>query len=309
MNTLSPIAVVTDSAASIPPELREEYRIGIIPYYVHMGQQAYQSGIDLVPDQFFHRLRAAPDLEVSTAVPPITAFVEAYKKVAKWAKAIVSVHIASKQSGGCSAAEVAARESPVPVIVVDSETTAMAQGFVALEAAREAARGASLEQVVEKARSVVQSAGLIALLENINYAVKGGRLGSAARLVGDLLKIQPLVRVQNNRVSLAGQVRRRSKGISALIDKVKDEVREDPVHLTVHYAEDEQEGQRVLDRLKSSVNCIESYLTRVPIELGVHAGPGAIGIAYYVERESVNLKEQLGKLTEYAKEAIRSRLP
>ena len=151
----------------------------------------------------------------------------------------------------------------------------MGEGFVALEAARTAAEGGTLEQVVAKAKTIIPNAGVVALLENISYAVKGGRLSSAAVKVGGFLKIQPLIRVHDNKVSLIGQARRRSKGIETLIERAVDEAKEDPVHLTVHYAEDEQEGHSLLDTLKARLNCVESYLTRVPVELGVHAGPGA----------------------------------
>ena len=110
-------------------------------------------------------------------------------------------------------------------------------------------------------------------------------------------------------MSISGQARRRSRGIKTLIEKVVDQVQDDPAHLTVHYSEDKEEGQNVLDKLKARLNCVEDYLTHIPIELGVHAGPGSIGVSYYVERENLNINEQLGKLTEQAKQAIRSRLP
>jgi DegV family protein with EDD domain len=303
------IAIVTDSAAGIPAEILDAYNIHVVPYYVLLGNESFISGIDMQPETFFQRLRAAPDLPVKTGVPSAAKFLEVYQRLSAWAKSIVSVHVAGKQSGTCNAAEVAGRESPVPVVVVDTETTAMAEGFIVLLAARAAAAGASLAEIVLKAKAAVPNANLIALLESVSYALKGGRLSAAAGKVGSMLNIQPLIRVHDNRVGLIGQVRRRSKGLQALIDKAIDEIRDDPVHLTVHYAEDESEGKHLLDELLTRTNCIEHYLTRVPVELGVHSGPGAIGIGYYVERADLGLREQIGKLGEQAKEAILSRLP
>ena len=278
------VAVVTDSAAGIPTELVRRYNISVIPYWVHLGNESFISGETLEPPEFFRRLRAAPEMEVHTGVPAVTRFTETYQSLATWARGIVSIHVAGKQSGTCSAAGVSAQDSPVPVVVLDTETTAMAEGFVVLEAAREAARGNTLHQVVEKARSVVPNVSLLALLESVTYALKGGRLSTAVGKIGTLLKIQPLVRVSVNKVSLMGQARRRDKGIETLIERTVGEVQQHPTHLTVHYAEDEEEGQGLLDALKTRINCVESYLTRVPVELGVHAGPGSIGVAYYVER-------------------------
>lgn len=303
------IAIVTDSASSIPPQLRRQLNIQVIPFWVQMGTETYRSGIDLDEKTFFERLRADPDLSVSTAVPPLSRFIEIYERVSEWAQGVVAIHIAGKQSGTCSAAELAGRESPIPVAVIDSGSTGMAEGFVVLEAARAAAEGASLQEVVDRARAVVPNVNLIALLESVSYALKGGRLSSAAGRVGSFLRIQPLIQVKENKVGISGQVRRHSHGLRTLVDKVAGDVGEDPVHLTVHFAEDEDEGRSVLETLKARLNCVEHYLARVPVALGVHAGPGSIGVAYYVEREGVGLVEQLERLGSQARDAIRSRLP
>ncbi len=307
--TAASIAIVTDSASGLPEALAQQHNIQVIRYWVHLGDESFISGVTIDPPAFFQRLRADPAQAAHTGVPAVAKFLEAYRQAASWAKAIVSVHVAGKQSGTCSAAEVAARESPIPVTIIDTETTAMAEGFVALACARLAEQGATLEQVVEQAHAAVRNVGLYALLENISYALKGGRLSSAASAVGTLLKIQPLIRVRDNKVSLIGQARRRVKGLQSLIDKVCKEVGDAPVRLAVHYAEDEEEGQSVLDALKSRLHCIEAYLTRVPVELGVHAGPGSIGIAYHAEREATGLRERLERLGAQAKEMLQSRLP
>ncbi len=303
------VAIVTDSASSIPTELRRRYNIHVIPFWVQMGADTYRSGIDLDEKSFFERIRADPDLPVSTAVPPLSRFIEIYEQVSEWAQSIVAIHIAGRQSGTCDAAELASRESPIPVVVIDSGSTAMAEGFVVLEAARAAAEGAALQEVVDRTRGVVPNVNLIALLESVEYALKGGRLSSAAGRVGSFLRIKPLIQVRENKVGLIGQVRRRSHGLRALLDKVTGDAGEDPVHLTVHFAENEEEGAHLLETLKARLNCVETHLARVPVALGVHAGPGSVGVAYHVERESLGIVEQLERLRDQARDAIRSRLP
>jgi DegV family protein with EDD domain len=305
------VAIVTDSASGLPKELLAQYRIQVVPYWVHMGDESFVSGVSIEPVEFFKRLRAAPELEVHTGVPAVAKFIEAYKSVASWAESIVSIHVAGKQSGTLNAAELASQSSSIPVTVLDTETTAMAEGFVVLEAARIAAAGGSVEQVIAKAKSVIPNVNLVALLESVSYALKGGRLSIAAGKMGNMLNIQPLIRVQGNRVGLMGQARRRSKGLETLINKTVEDARHYATHLTVHFAEDEEEGRRLLETLKDQINCVESYLTHVPVELGVHSGPGSIGVAYYVERETVGLVQQLedkmGRLGAQAREVIRSR--
>lgn len=285
MERVQPVAVVTDSAAGIPPSLLEQYRMEKIPFWVRVGEGSYKDGVDINPTSFFRMLRADEEATVGTSVPTVEAFLEVYNRVAEWAERIVSVHVAGEQSGTCNAAQLAAEASPIPVTVIDSGTTAMAEGFIALEAARVALEGASLDAVLGRVRALLPQTGLLALLETVNYAVKGGRLTTAARLIGNLLRIQPLISVSENKVGLAGQVRRRRSGLKVLVERVIERVDGWPVRLTVHYAEDEEEGRSLLETLKARLNCLETYLTRVPVALGVHAGPGSIGVAYCIEKE------------------------
>lgn len=313
MADMASIGIITDSATGIPQDLIEQYNVHVVPYWVNMGKESFISGETIDPPEFFRRLRADLNLEVHSSVPPVARLVEMYHSVAQRAESIVAMFLAGKRSAICDVAQLASRESPVPVVVIDTETTAMAEGFVVLEAARVAASGGTLEEVVQKAKSVIPNVNLLALLENIDFVLKGGRLSNAAGRVGSLLNIQPLVRVAGNKVSVMGQARRRSKGLQTLIDKTLDDAKEDPTHLAVHYAEDEGEGRSLLETLKARLNVVESYLIRVPVELGVHAGPGSIGVAYYVEREDVGLvqqlEQQLERLGTQAKKALRSRLP
>ncbi len=277
------IAIVTDSGAGLPEALVRAYGIHVIGYHVRVGEASYRDGVDITPATFFPLLRQQREPDVSTGVPSPEAFLEVYRQCATWAKAIVSIHLAGAQSATCDTARVAARNSPVPVTVIDSGTTAMGEGFVVLEAARAAQSGAPLEVVVRRAQEVTRHVGLYALLESVNYAVKGGRLARAARLLGAFANLQPLVRVADNRVDLIGQARRRSDGVQKLLAQVLQRIGARPVHLAVHYTDSEAEGRALLESLQRQVQCVEAYLTPVPVALGVHAGPGAIGVAYCVE--------------------------
>ncbi len=301
MDQREPVAIVTDSGTSLPAELIEAYQISVVPFYVHVGTHTYRDGIDITPETFFAMLRAQAEPDVSTSVPSVGQFLEIYKQVAERARAIVSIHIAGKQSGTCDTARLAAKESRVPVTIVDTETTAMGEGFVVLEAARAAQQRAPLEEIVAKARSMLPSVGVIALLEDVGYAVRGGRLASAARLLGSVLRIQPLVQVSGNKVSLIGQARRRKGGLEQLKNRIVQLAGNAPTHLTVHYAENKAEGESLLETLKQQLNCVEVYLTHIPVALGAHAGPGSVGVSYYVEgglqrEERAGIRERLTSL-------------
>ncbi len=309
METLHPVAVVTDSATGLPAPLLAEYAVEVVPYWIQVGSQSFLDGVDITPQEFFRLARAQVEPSVSTGVPSVEAFLEVYRRVATRAKAVVSIHLAGGQSATCEVAQLAAASSPVPVTVIDTGTTAMAEGFVVLEAARAASVGLSLVEVIARARAVVPKVELVALLETVGYAIRGGRLAGAARLLGGLLNIQPLVSVSDNKVGLVGQVRRRHRGLNQLVERVKERAGASPVRLAVHFAEIEDEGRELLAQLEAAVNCVEAYLTRVPVPLGVHAGPGSIGVAYCVEAgfatsEGLDWRGSLSRLQEQAKDLL-----
>lgn len=277
------VAVATDSGANLPESVREQYGIEVIPLWVRIEGESYRDGIDIQPLEFFRRLREKVR-QVGTSQPSLGEFLDFYRSVQEKAEAIVSVHLTGRYSGVLNAARAAAAElAPFPIEVVDTGTIAMAQGFAALVAARAAQAGASLLEVVERVKAVVPRVDLIATVDSLEYAVRGGRLAWAARLMDNLLHVKPLIRVRDNEVGLIGQARTRTKAIRRMLDVLAERVGDAPLHVAVLYSDAVEEAQRVKEEISSRFRCVEVYLEVVAPVLGVHAGPGALGLAYYAE--------------------------
>jgi DegV family protein with EDD domain len=277
------VVVATDSAANLPRIVTEQLGIEVIPLWIQMDDESYQDGVDIQPLDFFRRLQQQ-FRRLQTSQPSLGEFLEFYRRIQEKARSIVSIHVTSRYSGVFQAARVAAAElAPYPIEVVDTGTIAMAQGFVALAAARAAAAGASMAEVVQRARSVVPKVDLIAAVETLEYAVRGGRLAWAARMVGNLLNVKPLVRVRNNEVGILGQARSRAKAIRQLLDTLAQQVGDATVHIAILHTGAVEEAQRLKEEILSRFRCAEVYIEPVTPVLGVHAGPGALGLAYYVE--------------------------
>ncbi len=274
------VAVVTDSAAGLPDTLIAHEGIGVVYFWVNVAGESYLDGHDLGADDFFRRLRHQPPGTMSTATPSIEAFAALYRRLAQQAEAILSIHLTAKNSATCDVAQMAAHAVDIPVHVINTGTTAMGEGFVVLEAVRAMRRGLSLEQIISRTQRAAEGAGVLALLSDIAYAVRGGRVASAARLVGQLLRIHLLLAVERDHLLIAGQARSRTSALQRLFNKVQQRWQDRPVRLAVHYATDRAEGTALLEKLKAHLNCAESYLLRIPTPLGVHAGPDAIGVAY-----------------------------
>ncbi len=276
------VVVATDSGANLPGSLIERYGIEVIPLQVRIGDRFYRDGIDIQPLEFFRQLRQRVE-QIGTSQPPLGEFLAFYQRLREKAEAIVSIHVAGRYSGVFSAAQAAARElAPFPIEVVDSGTISMAQGFAVLVAARAAAAGASLAEVVRRVRAAIPRIDLIATVESLEYAVRGGRLAWAARMLDTLLRVRPLVRVRGNEVSIIGQARTQAKAIRRLLGELAKRVGDAPLHVAVLHTGAVEEAQRLKEELMARFRCIEVYIEPVVPALGVHVGPEALGLAYYV---------------------------
>jgi len=276
------VIVATDSGANLPDVLVKRYGIEVIPLWVRIEDRSYRDGIDIRPLEFFRRLRENVR-RVQSSQPSLGEFLEFYERLREKAEAVVSIHLTSRFSGVFNVAKAAAAEmAPFPIEVVDSGTIAMAQGFAALAAARWAATGASLAEVVGRARAVISRIDLVAVVDSLEYAVRGGRLAWAGRLLDNILHVKPLLRVRDNDVRIIGQARTRAKAIRRMLSEIAERAGDAPLHIAILYSGALEEARRVRDEIIGRFHCAEVYITPITPVLGVHAGPGVLGLAYYV---------------------------
>ena len=186
-----------------------------------------------------------------------------------------------------SAKELAKHELPgFPIDVIDSGTVCGAYGLIVLAAARAAARGQSLPQVVEAAQSVRSRVTLIAAMDTLKYLEKGGRIGKAASWAGSLLDIKPILEVPPSTgvVEPMQRVRGKARAVTRLLDIMRERVgTEKPLHVIVDHGNVPQEAQTLEAHVLSRFKCIVSYITCFAQVAGVHTGPGLLGLSFYSE--------------------------
>ncbi|GAJ03011.1 unnamed protein product, partial [marine sediment metagenome] len=216
------VAIVTDTTACIPQEQVEKYDIEVVPVEFIFGEKVYRDGIDMSPTEFYARLRQSKRLPTTSGSLP-GPFLEAYGKASQRAASILCITLPSKLSGMFNSArmakEMAQKALPdVEIEVLDCGTAAAAQGLIVLAAARAAAQGKNLTEVVETTRGVMQRVNLFATLDTLYYLVKGGRVPKAAALASSLLKIKPIFTINGgdahpvtNARTMAGAIKRISK--------------------------------------------------------------------------------------------------
>ena len=276
------IRVVTDSVSDIPARIIEELGITVVPAYVRFGNTDYKDGVELTTDQFFDRLMNGPDFP-ATSQPSVGDFSETYESVADGADGIVSVHISSKVSGTVNSAQQGATVSDVgcPIEIVDTLQASMGSGLVAISAAEAARDGGSLQEVTDAAKDAMSRCQCICLLDTLEYLVKGGRIGKARGMLGSLLKIKPLIIIQDGEVHDFGRERTRRKAVARLERAAREF---GPLQrVSVMYSTASDEAERLAENLRPSLNGGDAIVARFGPALGTYVGPNALGISLLSE--------------------------
>ena len=272
------VKIVTDSSSDIPLELAKKLGITIVPVYIYFGDKAYKDGVDIGPDELYKRLVEGPIYPTTTQ--PIPAdFSETYTALAKDADAIVSIHLPTKVSGTYNAAlqglEIA--KPKCEVHVVDSMSVSVGLGLIVIAAAQVANRGGKLAEVLEETNKAVGHTQVRALLETLQYLLKGGRITKTRALVGTLLNVKPILTMRDGELVQAGMARSYTKGIEQVFEFVKNYPNLQEVgisHTTVF-----EEAEALKQRLASVIDEKKIQMFRVGAGLGVHGGPGTMVIA------------------------------
>lgn len=273
------VRIVTDSTSDIPDELRERYGIVTVPLTVQFGTDVYRDGIDLTPEEFFARQEAGPF--PTTAQPPVGAFEEVYRQLKEEdATGVCAIIFSAKLSGTYNSAALAARnlEGEFPVEVIDTQSASMGVGYLALEAARMAEGGATLEAIGARVRDLAPDIEVLFLVETLKWLERGGRINKAKSLLGSVLSIKPLLRLHEGQLEPFQQPRTRSKAIEAMIEWIKSFP--DPAGVTVFHdgtpgTRAETEG--IADRLAASIPRDRITITHYSSIYAVHIGPRATG--------------------------------
>jgi DegV family protein with EDD domain len=271
------VRVVTDSTADLPPEVVQELGITVIPLPVLFGDEVYRDGVDLSSEEFFERLATSPVLPM-TSQPPVGVFLETYRKVAAETNEIVSIHITARGSGTCESALQAAKSlggSP-RVEVVDSESASMGLGFQVIAAARAARAGASLDEVIAAARSVCRRVHTLALLETLEYLRRGGRIGRAQAFLGSVLNLKPLITIRDGVVHPVARVRTRARALDQMLRYCM--ACGDLEQVAILHGTTPEDAEMLAQRVRERLPDVPIYVGRLGPALGVHGGPGIIGM-------------------------------
>ncbi|HEY8486841.1 MAG TPA: DegV family protein [Limnochordales bacterium] len=281
------MAVVTDSVACLPPELAEGLGIEVVPIWIRLGDEQLRDGVDITAEQVYRRLRQwqGRAVAVSTSAPSPGDFLQAFRRAAqRGASAVVAVTVAAPLSASWRSAGVAAASSPIPVTVVDSRTAAAAQGWVAVEAARVARAGGTVQEVVSRIEAVRPLCRAYALVPDLRYLRRGGRVVHALARLGAALGVVPVLAIHPGaRIEPMAVATSVEGALERIVAELMADARRGRLHVTVM----EADAGPLADRLEREIAAAASpaELWRAPFTpaMGLHAGPGVVGVGYWLE--------------------------
>ncbi|MCW2779859.1 MAG: DegV family protein [Marmoricola sp.] len=278
------VALVTDSAAALLPDVAAEHGIVVVALQVVIGATSYDEGTDggATPELVATALKAWTP--VSTSRPNPDEFLAAYEReAAAGATEIVSVHLSAELSGTFESAQLAARQASVPVTVVDSRQVGMGLGFAVLSAAEQVASGASAEQVAEAARARAAATTSLFYVDTLEYLRRGGRIGAAAALLGSALAVKPILKVDGGKVGPFERVRTSAKALSRLEELAVEAARDVQVDIAVaHLASPERAAHlaaKLTERVAAGLSGRVVLVGEIGAALGAHVGPGMVGVS------------------------------
>ena len=280
------VAVVTDSTASLPEALLQSLHIRTVAYYLHRGHEVLRDLITIQRDEF---LRWLPSARVAptTAAPGPGDYLEAYEELAaEGAAEIISIHMGAKLSAAYESASAAVRllKDKLPrlrVEVIDSRNAALCQGWMVIEAARQAMAGANLEAITAAVTKLVPISHMIQTADTLRYLYLGGRIGKAQSLLGSMLHIKPLIGIEDGEIVPLGKTHSRHQAYVAMADIAAGVIGEGKARIGYLHAGALQEAQRVKELVEAKVQVVESIFGELSPALAVHTGPGMAGLCYY----------------------------
>jgi DegV family protein with EDD domain len=282
------VAIVTDTTACVPQEQVNRYDIEVVPVPLIINGKTYRDGIDITPTEFYTVLRKAKKIPTTSASSP-SPYVEAFRNAGRKAATVLCLTEPAKFSAMFNSARTAMEMAKnvlnnVTIEVMECSTAAAGQGLVTLAAARAAAEDKSLDEVINAAKNVMSRIYLFATLDTLHYLVKSGRVPQAAALFNSLLSFKPVFSLNHAEPHTVGLPRSMKAAIERMIKLMDETVNEaHQLHVAVMHADAPAEAVTLKDMISAKFNCKEIYITEFTPVMGVHTGPGLVGVAFYGE--------------------------
>lgn len=278
------IKIVTDSTAYLPEATVRQHDIRVVPLYVHFGEEAFKEGVDMSNEEFYARLKEAPTLP-TTSQPSAGEFHEVFQELINGGNEVVALTISSKLSGTWNSAMAAKEMLPeAGVSVIDSLSTSVGLRMMVDAALEAAAAGATRQEIVEQIEGISQRMSILFVVDTLEYLAKGGRIGNAKAFLGTILKVKPILAIQDGVIEPLEQVRSTRKARARMLDLIEEDLgsHSPQAKVGIINALVPREAEVLAQELAERLGCTQPLVDDLGPVIGTHTGPGVTGVGYYV---------------------------
>lgn len=277
------IAVVTDSTAYIPSELREKHQIHMVPLSVIFDDISYREEIDITTEEFYQKMKESEDLP-TTSQPAVGTIMEKFEELAKDYDAVISIHISSKISGTYRAVESVGEmvKDDIKVYPFDTALSAMPQGLFAIEAAEMIKDNHTPGEILERLEKLKTNIKAYFMVDDLTNLQRGGRLSGAQALIGSLLQIKPILHFVDGFIVPFEKVRTQKKAINRIIGMLEaDASKGDIAKVVFIHGNNEQSALDLRNEFSRKYPDIETVVSYFGPVVGTHLGEGSIGVSWF----------------------------
>ncbi|MFJ7917884.1 MULTISPECIES: DegV family protein [unclassified Lysinibacillus] len=274
-------AIVTDSTAYIPAEERERLNIHMIPLSVNISGQLFAEEVDITASEFYDKVRGAKEFPKTTQ-PPIGEFASLFEELAKEYDEVISIHLSSGISGTYQGAiQAGDMVEDIDVYAFDSEISCAVQGFYALRAAEMAAQGFSAKEILATLADMKQSIRAYFIVDDLAHLQRGGRLSSAAALIGGLLQVKPVLHFVDKVIVPFEKIRTRKKALKRAEELLAEDVQKyEALDAVVIHGNCQAEAEEWLAQLAATYPSVNFKLSYFGPVIGTHLGEGSMGLGW-----------------------------
>jgi DegV family protein with EDD domain len=273
------IRVVTDSASDLPESFARSLDVDVVSLTIRFGDEEFVDRVELTPEAFWAKCKVSKTLP-ETAAPSPGAFQAAYERAkADGFDGVVVLTLSSLLSATYQSAALAAEavEGSIDVKVVDTLNVSMGEGLLVIEAAELAKTGASIDEIVAHTEQLMKRSGVVATLDTLDHLIKGGRIGGARALLGQVLSIKPLIELKGGVVAEAGRQRTRAKALAAVANTAASHAPLRRLALINGGASDVETLEALVRDIKTEYPIV---ITDIGPVVGTHGGPRIIGLTW-----------------------------
>jgi len=274
--------IVADTTSSLPLELAAQLGIPLIPQLVIFGEQTYRDDTELSAADFLQKLKSASVLP-KTAAPLPAMYFPIFEAAAQTGETVFVIAPTSQMSGTVRSAETAKADFPgADIRVIDSLTIAGCLGSLVLEAQRLAQAGKTADEIEAAIQHLIPRSRTYFVVDTLEYLQKGGRIGAARALLGELLQVKPILQIKAGQAAPLAQERTKKRATGRLIEIACEQVAGSPnPHLCVMHAEAEAEAQAIVAELSSRLQIPNIPIYLLPPAIITHAGPKALAVGFF----------------------------